>query len=55
MAPPAGSPAQQIPVAAQPFYHGFPHRPYQGQQPYQGRAYHPYQHAPVAAQGHDHG
>ena len=43
-----GSPAQQAPVAAQPFYRGFPRPPYQG---HQGQAYHPYQRAPVAAQG----
>ena len=29
--------------------------PYQGQRPYQGRAYHPYQRAPVATQGHGRG
>ena len=54
-AQPAGSPVQQAPVAAQPFYHGFPRPPYQGQRPYQGRAYHPYQCAPVPTQGRGHG
>ena len=29
MAPPVVPPAQQAPVAAQPFYHGFPRPPYQ--------------------------
>ena len=29
--PPAGSPVQQAPVAAQPFYQGFPRPPYQRQ------------------------
>ena len=55
VAPPMGSPAQQSPVAAQPFNRGFPCPPYQGQWPYQGRAYHPYQCALVAAQGRGHG
>ena len=31
VAPPAGSPVQQVLVAAQPFYHRFPRPPYQGQ------------------------
>ena len=50
-APPAVPPAQQAPVAAQAFYRGFSRPPYQGPRPYQGRAYHPYQRAPGAAQG----
>ena len=52
VAQPPGSPVQQAPVAAQPFYHRFPRPPYQDQRPYQGRTYHPYQRGPVAAQGH---
>ena len=48
-------PAQQAPAAAQAFCRGFPHPPYQGQRPYQGRAFHPYQRAPGAAQGCGHG
>ena len=50
-AQPAGPPVQPAPVAAQPFYRGFPRPTYQGQRPDQGRAYHPYQRAPVSAQG----
>ena len=49
--PPAVPPAQQAPAAAQAVYRGFPRPPYQGQRPYQGRAYHPYQCAPGAAWG----
>ena len=49
--PSAVPPAQQAPAAAQAVYRGFPHPPYQGQCPYQGRAYHPYQRAPGAARG----
>ena len=55
LAAPAGSPVQQALVAAQPFYHRFLRPPYQGPRPYRGRAYHPYQRAPVATQGHGHG
>ena len=54
-AQPAGPPVQTVQVAAQPFYHGFPRPTYQGQRPFQGRAYHPYQCAPVSAQGHGRG
>ena len=50
-APPVVPPAQQAPAAAQAFYGGIPRPPYQGPRPYQGRAYHPYQCAPGAAQG----
>ena len=54
-AQPEGPPVQQAAVAAQPFYHGFPHPPQQGQRPYQGHPYHPYQRAPVAYPGHGQG
>ena len=51
-AQPVGSPGQQVAVAAPPFYRGFPRPPPQpGQRPYQGRPYHPYQRAPIAAPG----
>ena len=50
-AQPAGPPVQPAPVAAQPFYRGFSRPSYQGQRPYQGCTYHPYQRAPVSAQG----
>ena len=54
-AQPAGSPVQPAPVTTQPFYRGFPRPSYQGQRPYQGRTYHPYQCATVSAQGHGRG
>ena len=54
-AQPAGPPVQPAPVATQPFYCSFPRPTYQGQRPYQGRAYHPYQRAPASAQGCGHG
>ena len=41
--PPAAHPVQQAPAAAQAVYRGYPRPPYQGQRPYQGRGYHPYQ------------
>ena len=50
-AQPTIPPVQPAPIAAQPFYRGFPRPTYQGQQPYHGCAYHPYQRAPVSAQG----
>ena len=49
--PPAVPPTQQAHAAAQAVYCGFPRQPYQGQRPYQSRAYHPYQCAPGAAPG----
>ena len=53
--PPAVPPAQQAPAATRAVYRGFPHPPYQGQRPYQSRAYHPYQRAPAVARGHGRG
>ena len=53
--PPAVPPAQQAPAAAQAVYRRFPCPPYQGQHPYQGQAYHPYQCAPGVAHGHGRG
>ena len=49
--PPAAPPVQQAPAAAQAVYLGYPRPPYQGQRPYQGRGYHPYQRGSGATRG----
>ena len=49
--PPAAPPVPQAPAAAQAVYRRYPRPPYQGQRPYQGRGYHPYQRGSGATRG----